>query len=154
MAKAEFYSAAYMLIENEKWEYLFMQRANTGFRDGAYQVPAGHLEWKESMIGCAIREAKEELDIDILENDCEVVHISHRISPQNRWADSRVYFDIYVKINKYSWELKINEPEKCSELKWIDINNISKSEKDLFSYDLDIIKMIKNWKCFSEIDSL
>jgi 8-oxo-dGTP pyrophosphatase MutT (NUDIX family) len=36
------------------------------------------------MIECAIRESKEELNIDILEKDCEVVHISHRVSPQNR----------------------------------------------------------------------
>ncbi len=45
------------------------------------------------MIECVIREAKEELDIDILENDCEVVYILHRILPQNRWADLRVYFE-------------------------------------------------------------
>ena len=47
MAKAEFYAAAYMIIENKKWEVLFMRRANTGFRDGAFQVPAGHLEWED-----------------------------------------------------------------------------------------------------------
>jgi len=34
MAKPEFYAAGYMFIENDKWEYLFMRRANTGFRDG------------------------------------------------------------------------------------------------------------------------
>ena len=143
MAKPEFYAAGYMFIENDKWEYLFMKRANTGFRDGAYQVPAGHLEWEESMIDCIKREAKEELDIDI--KDCKIVHISHRIAP------NRVYFDFYAKVISYGGELKINEPQKCSELKFIDINNISDKEKDLFSYDLDIIKKIENWECFSEI---
>ena len=151
MAKAEFYAATYMIIENEKKEVLFMKRANTGFRDGAFQVPAWHLEGEESMIKWAIREAKEELDIDVLEKDCEVVHISHRISPQNRGWNVRVYFDVYVKIKKFSWELKINEPEKCSELKFIDIENIKEEEKELFSYDLDIIKKIKAWEKFSEI---
>ena len=145
MAKSEFYAAAYMIIENELWEYLFMKRANTGFRDGAFQIPAGHLEWTESMVNCAIRESKEELDIDILEKDCEVVHISHRVTKD------RVYFDFYVKIKKYFWKFKINVPEKCSELKFIDINNILENQKDLFSYDLDIIKMIQNLECFSEI---
>ena len=151
MAKPEFYSAAYMLIENELWEYLFMKRANTWFRDGAFQIPAGHLEWEESMIDCAIRESKEELDIEILKNNCEVIHISHRVSPQEKWSYSRIYFDIYVKINKYSWKLKINEPEKCSELKFVDIDNISKLEKELFSYDLDVIRKINAWENFSEI---
>ena len=147
MAKSEFYAASYMIIENEYWEVLFMRRANTGFRDWAFQIPAGHIEREESMIDCAIRESKEELDVDILDEDCEVAHISHRV---NKWE--RVYFDVYVKVKKYSWKLKINEPEKCSELKFIDINNILPEEKDLFSYDLDIIKMIKNWESFSEIN--
>jgi len=145
MAIAEFYAAWYMIIENEKWEVLFMKRVNTWFRDGTYQVPAGHLEQEESMIDCVIRETKEELDIDILEKDCEVVHISHRVSKD------RVYFDFYVKVKKYSWELKINEPHKCSELKFIDLDNIQESEKYLFSYDLGIIKDVRKWWKFSDI---
>ena len=151
MAKPEFYAAAYMIIENELWEFLFMKRTNTGFRDWAFQIPAGHIEWEESMINCAIRESKEELNIDILEENCEVVHISHRASLQENVLDRRVYFDVYVKVKKYSWKLKINEPEKCSELKFIDTYDISEEDKKLFWYDLDIIKMIKNWKSFSEI---
>ena len=74
MAKAEFYSAAYMIIENKLWEVLFMRRSNTGYRDWGFQLPAGHLEWEESMIECAIRESKEELGIDI---DISLNHARH-----------------------------------------------------------------------------
>ena len=146
MAKAEFYAATYMIIENEKKEVLFMRRANTWFRDWAFQVPAGHLEWEESMLDCAKRESKEELNIDII--DAEVVHISHRVAPD------RVYFDVYVKVKKYNWEPKINEPEKCSEFKFIDIDNILEEDKNLFSYDLDLIKNIRVWECFSEVNKI
>ena len=38
MRKPEFYSATYAIIENKKWEILFMKRANTGFRDWCYQI--------------------------------------------------------------------------------------------------------------------
>jgi ADP-ribose pyrophosphatase YjhB (NUDIX family) len=151
MQNPNFYAAAYMIIENEKWETLFMKRQNTWFRDWYFQLPAGHLEWEESMIDCAIRESKEELCIDILEKDLSVVHISHRISPQEKWWDTRVYFDIYVKIKQYFWTPVIGEPEKCSELKFIDIENISKEDKNLFYYDLDIVKKIKKWEKFSEV---
>ena len=151
MQKPQFYSAAYMIIENELWEVLFSKRANTGYRDWGFQLPAGHLEWEESMIECAIRESKEELCIDIKEEDLSVVHISHRISPQEKWWDTRVYFDIYVKINKYSWMPIIWELEKCSELKFVDINNISKEDKNLFSFDLDIVKKIRKGENFSEV---
>lgn len=145
MAKPEFYSAAYIIIENELWEVLFMRRANTWFRDGGFQLPAGHLEWEETMIDCAIRESKEELCIDIKKEDAEVVHISHRVAP---W---RVYFDIYVKVDKYSWEISIWEPEKCSELKFINIDNLKEEDKKDFAYDLDIVRNIRNGDRFSEV---
>ena len=77
------------------------------------------MEWEETMKECAIRESKEELWVDILEEDLEILHIDHRV------AIDRVYFDIFLKVKKYSWELKIAEPEKCSELKFFDIKNIS-----------------------------
>jgi 8-oxo-dGTP pyrophosphatase MutT (NUDIX family) len=35
------------------------------------------------MVECAIRESKEELNIDIEKDDLSVVHISHRISSQD-----------------------------------------------------------------------
>jgi hypothetical protein len=36
-------------------------------------------------------------------------------------------------------------------LKFIDIDNIKQEEKELFSYDFDIIKKIKAWENFSEV---
>ena len=150
MRKPEFYAAAYAIIENEKWEILFMRRQNTWFRDWHFQVPAGHLEGEESMKYWFIREMQEELWIKILESDCDIKHISHRVSKQNN-SDARVYFDIYIQVKKYSWEIKNTEPEKCSELKFIDINNISDEEKKFFWYDVEVIKKIKKWEYFSEI---
>ena len=144
--KPNCYSATYWIIKNEKWEILFMRRANTWFRDWMFQIPAGHLEWEETMKEWFIREMKEELWIEILENDCEIIEISHRIS-----LDNRVYFDIYIKVNKYSWEIKNTEPEKCSELKFINIEKISENDKKLFGYDLQIIQKINKWDKFNEI---
>ena len=150
MRNPEFYAAVYAIIKNKAWEILFMKRQNTWFKDWCFQIPAGHLEWKESLKYGFIREMKEELWIDILEKDCEIQHISHRISKQDIW-DDRVYFDSYIEVQKYSWEIKNTEPEKCSELKFIDINNISESDKELFWYDLEVIRKIKKWEKFSEI---
>lgn len=143
MRNPNFYSAVYWIIENEKWEILFQKRANTGFRDWEYQLPAWHIEWRETIINSLIREMKEELDINILEQDLEIKHISHRIS-----KDVRVYFDIYIKITKYSWTIKNAEEDKCSEIKFINTKNIK--EQNLFSYDLEVLKKIENWESFSE----
>ncbi|MEA3304759.1 MAG: NUDIX domain-containing protein [Patescibacteria group bacterium] len=63
MAQPNFYSACYAIIENEKKEVLFQRRANTGFLDGCFQIPAGHMDGGETMKQCMARELKEELDI-------------------------------------------------------------------------------------------
>lgn len=54
-----------VLFLNDKGECLFIQRANTGFRDGQYALVAGHLEPGESIEACAIRESKEEAGVTI-----------------------------------------------------------------------------------------
>jgi len=41
------------------------------------------------------REMKEEIGIDIQEEDLEILHICHRVAPD------RIYFDIYLDIKNY-----------------------------------------------------
>ena len=144
MRNWEFYSAVFWIIENEKWEILFQKRQNTWFADWLYQLPSWHIEWEELFKEAFKREMKEEINIDINDDDIDIVHISHRIR-----KNDRIYFDIYLKVNKYSWELKNNEIEKCSELKFINIDNCNKEE--MIWFDIDVIKLVREWKQISEI---
>lgn len=143
MREPIFYWACFAIIVNEKGNILFQKRQNTWFRDWKYQLPAWHMDWKETMKDAMIREAKEELWINILEEDLEIKHICHRIGPV------REYFDIYLEVKNYSLKIINNEPEKCSSLDFIDINNIK--EPELFAFDLNIIKKIEKWIYFSEL---
>jgi hypothetical protein len=43
-----------------------------------------------------IRELKEELNIEVLEVDMNILHITHVVTQE------RVYFNIYIEILKYS----------------------------------------------------
>jgi len=61
------------------------------------------------------RECKEELGITVKNEDLTFVHLSHRFS-------NRTYYDIYFIVNKYSGVPIIKEPDKCSELRWFDID--------------------------------
>jgi 8-oxo-dGTP diphosphatase len=69
--------AVYLLLEKEG-KILVACRANTGYLDGHYQVPAGHVEESELPTEALIREAKEEIGIDLKPNDLEFVHVSYR----------------------------------------------------------------------------
>lgn len=143
MASPNFYAAVYAIIRNDQGEILFSQRKNTGFMDGRYQLPAGHMDGNETMVTAMIRELKEELDIDVLENDIRVVHISHRVSID------REYFDVYLNVSRFTGIPKINEPEKCSALNYFNITSINMP--DFVMYDIDIINMIDNGVYFSDV---
>jgi 8-oxo-dGTP diphosphatase len=42
---------------------LLLRRARTGYRDGWYALPGGHLERGESIVDCAVRECAEETGV-------------------------------------------------------------------------------------------
>ena len=54
----------YLLIRKEN-EVLLLRRYNTGFADGQYSLVAGCHEKNEPVTAALIREAKEEVGIDL-----------------------------------------------------------------------------------------
>lgn len=100
-----------VLFINDAGECLFMQRANTGFRDGQYALIAGHLEPGESIEACAIRESKEEAGVTIAPGSLDFRLVMRRDAEQNR---------ISFFLSCRSWEgVPTNmEPHKCSGFVW------------------------------------
>jgi 8-oxo-dGTP diphosphatase len=90
---------------------LLMRRAGTGFFDGLYSLPGGHVEPGESLFQAARREAAEELGVDLDAADLSCVGVVHRRSDTNR-------VDFFVRAGRWSGEPQINEPEKCDALGW------------------------------------
>jgi len=98
------------LIEDNK--ILLQRRFQTGYEDGNYGVPAGHLDGNETArVGC-VREIKEEIGIDINPEHLSVVHVMHRKSPE----DERI--DFFMTTTVYSGTVSNCEPEKCDDLQW------------------------------------
>ena len=94
---------------------------------------SGHLEKGESIAMALVREAKEEIDITINEYDLEIAEIIHPFTEN--------YFNVFFKKTKFIGVPKIMEPEKCSNLKWFDINNLP--ENTIYRVK-NVIKNIKN----------
>lgn len=63
-----------ILIKDNK--ILLLRRYNTGFMDGYYSFPAGHVEPNETLTQAMVREAKEEIGIDVNQKDLKLIHIS------------------------------------------------------------------------------
>ena len=102
-----------MLRKNNK--VLLQLRQNCSF-DGYWGFVGGHLDGNEQIVSAAIREAKEEVDIDILPQDLTLKTICH----SNKGAE---YLQFYLECQKWSGEIKNKEPNKCARLEWCDWDN-------------------------------
>lgn len=100
-----------------KNKILLMKRMNTGYEDGKYAFPCGHVDEKESLKVAMVREAKEEVGIDIKKEDLKFLTVMFKK------ADKK-YVNFFFLCNQYEGEVKNGEPNKCEEVAWFDLNNL------------------------------
>ncbi len=112
--------AVYVIFRNGN-KILLLRRANTGYHDGDYSLPSGHVEPNEPAIKAAVREAKEEVGVDIDSKDLRLVHTLHRYS-EDPTPHERI--DLYFEAAKWQGQPKNAEPHKCDELRWVPVNDI------------------------------
>lgn len=128
--------AVYVLLVKENKVFL-MRRLNTGWRDGDYGLPSGHLEKGETLKAGATREVKEETGIDIKEENLEFFHVMHR----------NTYVDFFFTVKEYQGEPTIIELDKCDDAKWFEIDNLPENIIPSTKY---IIQSYQNKEVFSE----
>ncbi len=136
--------ASYLLLERDG-KILLARRFQTGYQDGNYGLPSGHIDENELPVATIIREAKEEIGINLTAADLSFVHVSYEL-PHDA-TGNRV--DFYFKTSRWVGEPVIMEPNKCDELKWVSVgelpeNVIPKVRKALECYRDGIM--------FAEID--
>ena len=85
--------------------------------DGNYSVPAGHLDGEETVRMAGIREATEEIGISFEPVDMSFAGVFHRHE-----GDERV--DFFFEVRKWNGEPFNAEPEKCDELRWVDMERL------------------------------
>lgn len=136
--------ASYILLKKGN-EILLGRMQNTGYYDGWYGMPAGHVDAKELPIDAAVREAKEEIGIDINPKDIQFAHALYRTAHDITGDRS----DYFFMVQKWDGEPKIMEPEKCDDLKWF---NIEKLPENTIHHERHAIDKIKQGISYSEID--
>lgn len=127
-----------------KTEVLLQRRKNTGFMDGKWDLScSGHVEHGENMTQAAVREANEELGVVISPDKMKFFVLIHK---RDEECDL-TYFNAYFACEKFLGEPKICEIEKCSELKWFDLDNLP---DDLIDDRKQAVKAYKNGKHYIE----
>lgn len=111
--------AVHIVLHKSK-EILLIKRANTGFRDGEWSVPAGRLNSDETIREAAAREALEEVGVSILIKNLSKPLVMHYKDGQGE----RLYF--FFGADKWSKEPWNVELDKCDEIAWFKSDRLPK----------------------------
>ncbi len=102
---------------------LLAQRKDTGYHDGNYSLPAGHLDGNELATAAAAREAKEELDVDVDPADFRLAHVTHRLGT----ATTVERIELFFEVRKWQGEPRNAESHKCDHVAWYPVNDLPKN---------------------------
>ena len=144
--KELFKSAVHMIITKDN-KILLQKRKGSKLWPGYYALPAGHIDEGENQYDALIREAKEELDIEIDKKD---ISNSYVVLRRNYFeidgSKLEPYIDYYFEINNYKGIPKIVEDDKCDELIWSDKDDLP---EPFINYEGDFLedKTMKTYDC-------
>ncbi len=111
--------ATVLVIRNG--EVLLVKRKNTGYMDGFYAMPGGHLEQGETIKEGAARELKEETGLIVAPKDLHLFQIL-----QNEDNPSQPYISFRFYTEKWQGKPTVGEPERSEEVGFFNIHNLPK----------------------------
>ena len=134
-------SVSFILQQDNK--FLLFYRTDGYFKDGWWVLPAGHIESDETATQAVVREAKEELGIDVDIKNIEFAHIVHNLVGENK------RMDFYFIVKDFKGTIQNLEPSKCSEMLFFDKDNLPPIKK-IAPTTLQALQNIWNNKPYSE----
>ena len=141
---------AVYVIFRDGGKILLLRRFQTGYRDGDYSLPAGHVggadeQGGEPAVQAAMREAKEEVSVDIDPKDLELVHTMHRYSSE---PEPHERMDLFFEAAEWRGEVANAEPHKCDELRWAKPTELPENMVPEVRQALDMIARRKPYSDF------
>ncbi len=103
--------------QSGKKEILLQLRKNNGYMDNMYEFAcSGHVKKGESYTTALVREAREEIGIEVKEEELIFLAVNHHYQ-----AD---HVQLFFTTNSYDGEPTVCEPNECGGLLWADIDNL------------------------------
>lgn len=104
-----FRAAVFAIVRDGQGRVLLHRRRNTGYMDGYYDFPSGHVDPGEGFAAAVIRELAEETSLRATEEDARLKHLNlnHTDFP---------YINVVFDIEKWQGEPNIMEPNKCDDM--------------------------------------
>ena len=111
---------AVFILLNRGDKILFVLRSNTGWMDGHYALPAGHVEAAESFMQAAQRELLEEVGIKLNLRQLKHAVTIHELKPDRQEVRVGVCFEAL----DWTGEPVNAEPEVHGEIKWFNADEL------------------------------
>ncbi|MEE6286796.1 NUDIX domain-containing protein [Georgenia sp. MJ173] len=138
--------AAYVLLLREPHddtaaaetpEVLLQRRQQTGFMDGYWAAgAAGHVEAGESVHAAAVREAREELGIEVRPSDLRPLTTMHRSQGTGEWIDERVDFFFTAR----HWRGQPRPVEtKAADLRWVSLADLDSLDAPVVPHERAVL---------------
>jgi 8-oxo-dGTP pyrophosphatase MutT (NUDIX family) len=121
-----------------------MQRQGTGFGDGTWCLPCGHLEASESLAAGAARELREETGLLVAPNALRHCLTMHRCKPSE--DTSRV--SLFFRLERWEGEPQNAEPERCAATGWFQPTD----PPTLFPMHAQAWKALQEGQTYLEVD--
>lgn len=108
-----------LLILVRDGHVLLAERSGTGYADGQWNLPSGKLEEGEDLVAAVMREAREEVDVELSRDDLVMATSVHYLSPEGR---ARVGFFFHAP--RWHGEPRNAEPHKCARIQWFPLDQL------------------------------
>lgn len=111
--------AAHLLLSDDQDRVLFMRRANTGYGDGMWSVPAGHAEPAETLHQACVRETVEEIGVVLAPEQLRALLVQHKHDD-----DGEERLDAFFAATMPATEVPVvAEAHLCDALEWRPIDD-------------------------------
>ncbi len=114
-----FKAAVFIVVRDDQGRVLLHRRKNTGYMDGYYDFPSGHIDPGEGFTTAAVRELAEETSLQAAEEDMRLKHLNlnHTDFP---------YINAVFDAEKWQGEPKVMEPKKCDDMGFFALDALPK----------------------------
>lgn len=120
LARFSVVPAAYVYLRRDDW-VLLQRRQNTGYMDGMWVAgAAGHIELGETAAATAVREAREELGVQLSIASLRPATIMQRTDGTAVPNEQRA--DWFFTATDWNGVPTVMEPHKCAEVAWFSLS--------------------------------
>ena len=97
---------------------ILLQKRQNAHGEGTWSLPGGHMEYGETPEQTAVREAKEEVNLNI--KNTRMMGVTNDFMPEYK----KHYITLYVEAEHVDGDPSIAEPDKITDIGWFSMNSL------------------------------